>query len=310
MHVIRVETAPRQAFVLGAGLGTRLRPLTEHLPKPLIPVWGRPLITHAFDHLRTAGVEKFIVNTHWHAGAYDAAFPQQSWRGAPITLRHEPILLETAGGIANVADLLGRSESFWVYNGDILSTLPLGPALARHLNSDDVCTLILRTSGAETVVAFDQTTGLIRDLRNLLGTELPKTHQFTGLYLCRPQFLDWLTPGKIESSRTVFLNMIRAGVAVGGVVIDDGLWLDLGDRAAYLNAHRLFPNPGDPTQPPPGVEVRGVCSVAADAVVAPGAVLQDSIVWAGARVSSNARLTRCVVRTGQVAAGVAVDRDY
>ena len=129
VHFIRMESRLRQAFVLGAGLGTRLRPLTQDLPKPLIPVWGRPLMTHGFDHLRTAGVDRFIVNTHWHPEAYDAAFPENTWRGIPITLRHEPILLETAGGVANVADLLGRTESFWVYNGDILSTLPLAPAL-------------------------------------------------------------------------------------------------------------------------------------------------------------------------------------
>ena len=310
VHFIGMESRLRQAFVLGAGLGTRLRPLTQDLPKPLIPVWGRPLMTHGFDHLRTAGVDRFIVNTHWHPEAYDAAFPQNSWRGMPITLRHEPILLETAGGVANVADLLGRTESFWVYNGDILSTLPLAPALARHLASNDVCTLILRSTGAERVVAFDQTSGHVRDLRNLLGTGLPMTHQFTGIYLCRPEFLDWLTPGKIESSRTIFLDLISAGRPVGGVVIDDGLWLDLGDRAAYLDAHRLFPSPDGRVPPPAGVVVRGACSVAAGAVVEPGAILEDSVVWPGARVTADARLTRCVVRTGQTASGTHTDRDF
>jgi mannose-1-phosphate guanylyltransferase len=310
MPVMRVEPIPRQAFVLGAGLGTRLRPLTEHHPKPLIPVWDRPLITHAFDHLRTAGVERFIVNTHWHPEAYEVAFPGKSWHGLPIMLRHEPVLLETAGGIANVADLLGRAQSFWVYNGDILSTLPLAPAVARHLESNDLCTLILRSAGAEKVVAFDQTTGLVRDLRNLLGTGLPMTHQFTGLYLCRPQFLDRLRPGKVESSRTIFLDLIRAGEPVGGAVIDEGLWLDLGDRAAYLEAHRLFPNPDPPLPAPPGVELRGACSIAAEAVIAPGAVIEDCVIWPGARVTADARLTRCVVRGGQTASGIAIDRDF
>ncbi|MDB6150449.1 MAG: sugar-phosphate nucleotidyltransferase, partial [Chthoniobacter sp.] len=65
----------RTAFVLGAGLGTRLKTLTARRPKPLIPVINRPLITYAFEHLRDVGVQRFVVNTHWRAEAYDSAFP-------------------------------------------------------------------------------------------------------------------------------------------------------------------------------------------------------------------------------------------
>ena len=81
--------APTHAFVLGAGLGTRLRPLTARRPKPLIPVWHRPLIVHAFDHLLGMGARQLIVNTHWHPEAYDQAFPDHQWRGTAITLRDE-----------------------------------------------------------------------------------------------------------------------------------------------------------------------------------------------------------------------------
>lgn len=306
-------TAPTHAFVLGAGLGTRLRPLTERRPKPLLPVWHRPLITHAFDHLLGAGVSRFIVNTHWQHEAYDTAFPDKAWCGAPLTLRHEPVLLETAGGIANIADLLPPDISFWVYNGDILSTLDLTPALDHHLASDDLATLILRSQGAEKVVAFDRAHGRahgrVRDLRNLLGTGLEPTHQFTGLYLCRPGFLDFLTRGKIESSRTTFLDIIRRTGRVGGAVCDDGLWLDLGDRASYLEAHRRLA-PSRPEPPPAGVTLRGACAVSPDAEIEPGAVLEDCVVWPGARVAADARLTRCIVREGATAGGVAVDRDF
>src|SRR5204862_2326676 len=85
----------RTAFVLGAGLGTRLRPLTNRRPKPLIPVVNRPLISYAFDHLLGVGVERLVVNTHWRAEAWQTAFPDSSYRGAPIAFRHEaPEVLE------------------------------------------------------------------------------------------------------------------------------------------------------------------------------------------------------------------------
>ena len=87
----------KKAFVLAAGLGTRLRPLTDQLPKPLIPVGHKPLITFAFDHLiADAGIEEFIVNTHHLPEAFPAAFPEGIYRSRPVTFRREPVLLRWA----------------------------------------------------------------------------------------------------------------------------------------------------------------------------------------------------------------------
>jgi len=93
-----VASSVRTAFLLGAGRGERLRPWTETCPKPLLPIRGRPLITYAMDHLLTVGVKRFIVNTHYQAEHYSAAFPHRHWRGCPIILVYEPILLNTGGG--------------------------------------------------------------------------------------------------------------------------------------------------------------------------------------------------------------------
>src|ERR1700745_3874933 len=95
-----------QAFVLAAGLGTRLRPLTEDLPKPLIPIFQKPLITFAFDHLIGLGVTTFIVNTPHRPERFREAFPDGNYRNFPIELVHEPVRLETGGGIKNVEKLL------------------------------------------------------------------------------------------------------------------------------------------------------------------------------------------------------------
>src|SRR6058998_3783300 len=95
-----------QAFVLGAGLGTRLRPLTEDLPKPLVPIFHKPLITFALDHLIDIGIQNFFINTHRLPETFAKAFPENSYSGTPLTLVNEPVLLETGGGIKNLeADL-------------------------------------------------------------------------------------------------------------------------------------------------------------------------------------------------------------
>src|ERR1041385_4856 len=88
----------KQAFILGAGLGTRLRPLTEHLPKPLVPVGGRPLVKYALRHLAGVGVREVIINTHHAAEHWRKAFPSGEYEGIRLTFRHETVLLETGGG--------------------------------------------------------------------------------------------------------------------------------------------------------------------------------------------------------------------
>jgi mannose-1-phosphate guanylyltransferase len=328
------------AFVLGAGLGTRLRPLTDTLPKPLVPVIRKPLITFAFDHLiADAGVERFVINTHHRAEAYAAAFPDGTYRGRPLHFRHEPVLLETAGGIKNVADLLPRDEPFWVYNGDILTDLPLAPALAQHRASGALVTLVLRTGqnpDDPCHIAFDPAAGRVRDIRNLLNTGLPTDYLFSGIYLVEPAFLDRIQPATKLSVIPLFLEMLRSGEPLGGIVADAGDWRDLGTRAEYLRVHHdlllttesadAVTKPNFPRYDAPdvrwhepvdpraslGTTVRlvGASVVGHDAMIGDRTVLEDTLVWPGATVEPGSRLQRCVVRSGQVAAGEHADRDF
>ena len=303
----------QKAFVLGAGLGTRLRPLTDQLPKPLIPVFHRPLITWAFDHLLGAGVREFIVNTHHLPQCYAEAFPQGAHRGAPITFRHEPVLLETAGGIANIADLV-QDAPFLVYNGDILTDVPLEPLMQAHAGGENLVTLLLRSHGPARHIALDTARGLVTDIRGRLGTGNMGTHQFTGIYAVSPAFLEHLTPGKIESVVNPWLEVIRDGGRIGGVVVDEGRWWDLGDRTSYLDAHKAFLEADDiPVSPEalvhPTASLKGLNVVSAGAEVGADAVLDDCLLWEGARVAEGAQLRRCIVRRGMTAAGVLSDAD-
>ena len=122
----------KTAFILGAGLGTRLRPLTENTPKPLLEIGGRPIITFAMAHLWAVGIKRFVVNTHHCAEKYAEAFPENNWKGIPITFRHEPVLLDTAGGIKNIEDLIAGDECIIVYNGDIITNLPIELLIRKH----------------------------------------------------------------------------------------------------------------------------------------------------------------------------------
>src|SRR5712672_1949388 len=113
------------AIVLSAGFGTRLRPLTDELPKPLMPVGDRPMIAHVWDALRSSGIERVVANTHHLAIDFEHEIRRL---GVDIEVVHEPEILGTAGGVANASAALGAG-AILIWNGDVLASALDVPAL-------------------------------------------------------------------------------------------------------------------------------------------------------------------------------------
>lgn len=235
---------PRTAFLLGAGLGTRLRPLTDATPKPLLPLGGAPLIHRAMDHLAAAGARRFLVNTHHRPEAWPAAFPSGKHRGARVELVHEPELLETGGGLANIAPLLGEEDAHLVvWNGDILAEPDLALLMSDHLAGGGEATLLVRTEGPNRNVraAAD---GAVTDLRDRLGSADP-AFQFTGICVVTRAFARSLPPSR-ESLVEHFLRRIVARPGSIRASLDRGAsWDDIGTPEAYAAARARYPEPVD-----------------------------------------------------------------
>src|SRR5438067_3726738 len=160
------KTVITQAFVLAAGLGTRLRPLTDELPKPLVPIFQKPLITFALDHLIAGGIQRFVINTHRLPHLFQHQFAEKRYRDCSVDLVNEPELLETGGGIKNAEPLL-RGDDFVTYSGDILTDLPLHLLMEEHFRAANDVTLALRDTGFTPSIAYQQ--GRILDIGGRFG---------------------------------------------------------------------------------------------------------------------------------------------
>lgn len=308
----------KRAFVLGAGLGTRLKTLTEGLPKPLIPIYGKRLITFAFDQLIGVGVEEIVVNTHHRHEAYEKAFPNGEYQGVRLIFEHEPVLLETAGGIKNVERYFGE-EAFLVYNGDVLTNVPVGKALERHAASGNEVTMVLRSNGEPLHVTLDAK-GRVVDIAGRLGAAGPR-HLFTGIYVVEPAFLRRIPERTKISVIPLFMEMIKEAAGLGGVVLDEGMWWDLGTREKYLEVHEALAT-GDvfgtvwrtkiaPTaRVAEDAQLTGVVVAGDGAVIEGGTQVTDCILWEGARVLAGSSLNRCIVTAGRTAAGQHTGVDF
>lgn len=292
----------RQAFILGAGLGTRLRPMTDILPKPLVPFFHRPLVAWTIDACRKAGIHRFAINTHHLPQAWKEFAAMCENAELDLSLFHEPLLLETGGGLKNIRSWVG-DQPLLVHNGDVFSTLPIGKLITAHERGGMPVTLALRSQGVQRQIAVDESGTRVIDLRHALGVA-PGTHVFTGIYCLDPCFLDLLPENEVISVIPAFLELAREG-RLGAIILDEGDWHDLGDRDAYLDAHSHLAL-ALPVHPKAKVAEGAIIErsvVGPQCVVDSGAVVRDSVLWPGSQVVSGTRLERCIVFSGGIVAG-------
>ncbi len=246
-----------KAMVLAAGLGTRLRPLTDVFSKPMVPLVGRPCMEHTIRLLKKHGFEDIIVNLHHRPEKIKEHFGDGSQFGLKITYSYEKELLGTAGALKKVAGFFA-GETVLIISGDALTDINLEDFYRHHKEQKAVATLALKTVDdptqygvvllkEERIVAFQEKPDREEAVSNLANT---------GIYLFEPGIFEHI-PAKtfFDFGKQVFPHLLQVNIKMSGYETS-GYWCDIGDPAVYRQAHEdilagrvKVDIPGKETQP-------------------------------------------------------------
>jgi NDP-sugar pyrophosphorylase family protein len=305
-------------MVLAAGLGTRMRPLSDLVAKPALPVLNRPLLHWTLERLARHGVRDVLVNTHHLPETIERALGRGRRFGLRVRYSHEPEILGSGGGPREVRSFFG-SEPALLVNGDCWQDFDFTALLRRHLESGALATLALKPNPDPRhygPVVCDPR-GFVRSVRRLPRPARGRPWLFTGVQLIDPALLERLPRGASDIVPALYAPLLAEGGRILGAPAR-GRWLDLGTPGQYLAAQLalLRASPEVAREREADGSLRdALARVSRDAlvpgtvlgrgsVVGPGARVRSSILWAGARVGPDARRTRCIVTTGaRVAAG-------
>ena len=298
-----------KAVVLVGGEGTRMRPLTETMPKPLLPLMDRRSLDHVLDHLARHGVHEVVLSSPYLEETFHPFI--QARRGDPtIVWITETEALGTGGAIVNALDRVG-DEPFFALNGDILTDLDLTAMRAFHEDRGAAVTIALhRVEDARAFGLVDtQDDGRVRAFREKPADPIPGQIN-AGTYLLDPAALaPWTAGATISIERDIFPAVIEAGHPVYGFA-NEAYWLDLGTPEKYLQAHfdMIEGKVHDVTYAGPwvaedaDVDLRAHLgrwvAVGPGAHVGAGAEVDDSVLHAGAQVGDDAKVLGSVLAPG------------
>ncbi|MCG8552863.1 MAG: phosphotransferase [Desulfobacterales bacterium] len=223
-----------KALILAAGFGTRLLPYTQHLPKPLFTINGRPVLDYAVNNLLDAGCTKIFINAHHLADAI-AGFVDNHQAKEMMELVFEPVILDTGGAIANLESRLA-DDDFFVVNADVICDYDLSYFMACHKSSDALATMLVHDCYRFNTLCVDPAgsgTGIVRHFSQAPESGLA----FTGIQAISPGLFEYMPPEKIFSSIDVYKKVCELG-KVSAVKARQFYWRDMGTPRDYRHTSR------------------------------------------------------------------------
>lgn len=250
------------AMILAAGLGTRLRPLTEHTPKALVEVGERPALEHVARRLVAAGADRLIVNVHHHADQVERFLDERDGFGVDVRIsREEERPLETGGGLLAAEPLFRKDAPFFLHNVDVLTEIDLEALYAAHLEAASTASgdgpteaipplatlAVSRRETSRPMLVDDvgvrglanRKTGWRREEREAVGET--RERGFSGVHVISPEIFPRITERGVFSIMDVYLRLVSEGARLAVRDVSEALWLEIGDPERLARARRLWP---------------------------------------------------------------------
>jgi NDP-sugar pyrophosphorylase family protein len=315
-----------KAILLAGGKGTRLRPLTIHTPKPIVPIFDRPFLHYQLDLLKQVPeIDQVILSLNYQPRRIEEIFGEGTEAGLSIRYVVEPVPLGTAGAVRYAGESL--HESVVVFNGDVLTEVDLGAVIALHRERRAKATIVLtpvENPSAYGLVETSKNGDVVRFLEKPGPDDITCNTINAGIYVLEPDTFDRIpkeTPWSIE--RSYFPSLIERGETFVAYVYD-GYWIDIGTAEKYVQVHRDILDgryrgraPHDLISPSArieeGVTIEGACFVDEGSVVKAGArlgpysvigrqchidehaIVENAIVWANSRISQDAVVRQSIL---------------
>jgi NDP-sugar pyrophosphorylase family protein len=237
------------AMIFAAGLGTRLRPLTDTIPKALVEVGGVPMLERVARRLVAAGATRLIINAHHHAPLVKRFVAEKEGFGVETLISDESgELLDTGGGLLKAAPLFRRDAPFLLHNGDVLSDFDIAKFYEAHRASDALATLAVNNRDTSRYLTFDEegylcgfgnsATGLDEVARRPRGEA--ERLGFCGIHVIAPEIFDLITERGVFSIIALYLRLSRQGYRIAPYSIDGSLWIDIGKPQQLMQARSMY----------------------------------------------------------------------
>jgi NDP-sugar pyrophosphorylase family protein len=283
-----------KSMILAAGFGTRLQPLTNNLPKALMPVANQPMIARVIEYLKDHGVREILVNAHHQADQLIAYLDKGRPFGISIEIRKETEILGTGGGLKNSSGFWGP-EPFIVINSDVLTNIPLDRAYADHQKSGNLASLVLHDLKDHSRVLINAD----HEILDISPENKPDRLSFTGIHILDPAILDYIPSGRFYHIMDIYRELIRAGKKLNAHVVKGHYWYDIGSIDSYKKANQglsaNFPEIGLNSRIEPGVHFKDWAIIGPQCVLEQDVEIAKSVLWDHVRVKKGCRVLDSIV---------------
>ncbi len=286
-------------FILAAGRGKRLRPITDYIPKPLVPILGTPVLQTVLEKMSALPANKIGINLHYKNNLIKNWLDRSSFSNQIVLFPEDPVL-GTGGALKNATTFL-KDSLFLVHNSDIISDIDLRRLVDFQLSSENLATLAVHDYPEFNKLGIDRG-GFLKSISALSGA--PNNLAFTGIAVYSPQFLDFL-PGGVSSVTDAWLKAIESGSKIGTFNVTGCYWNDIGTPSAYTKAViRELRNNGETVYIHPSVkgcshiELDGYTVIEKDNEVDADISIRNCILLPKSKIKPGSIYDNCILGTG------------